>query len=164
MRFDASHIDTIQLLPVGPSGYRSRLRRLCDWLLPCCSFETAVTRLLDATRARVDRPEKWCRGHYTDGTGAVCLVTALRRAGEWADANALICAIAALQAVAHHLGFSTIELMNDGLDHPRLLAAIDEAATPFLLARSQGPTVRRTDAVEWSQPRSPRPPLPAWVD
>lgn len=125
MPFDGT--PTPPLLWNVPTNFSSHVRRTIAMLMPSRSFEHAVRRLLHKARTRIERPENWCQGHYTTGSGAVCLLSALHHAGEHGDRNVLNRARYELLSTVRGIEFSTVELMNDGLRHHQLLAAIDEA-------------------------------------
>lgn len=66
---------------------------------PRHSISMDVVRLLTAVRARIENPENWCQGHYTD-SNAVCLLTALRQEAMRFDTNVGTFAVAVLQDAA----------------------------------------------------------------
>ena len=136
MPYDGSTVDALIRPDLPPAHYVLFTRRLIAMLMPSRSFEQAVWRLLQTARARIERPETWCQGHYSNGQGALCLLSALRAAGTWGDPNVLIRARAALLSTTCGTRFSTIELMNDGLQHQQLLAAINQAAQSLASSRS----------------------------
>lgn len=109
----------------APLGWRysSRLKRLLALIRPRHPVVEDVARLLTAALARIQQPENWCQGHYTDGS-AVCLLTALRQEAVGFDASVGRYAAAVLQDAASNWGLTTIEELNDRLDHAGLVVEV----------------------------------------